>query len=213
MLVDVAVAEAGKRLSVPERARAALVNDRVLVDVAVAEAGKRLSVPERARAALVRAEKTLKTSADDPGALMARAGRRLRLGDNDQALADLNAVLAKSKDDSDALELRAIVLARLGKKDPARADLARYQKNATERSRLALAAVVAAELGDGTDATIEALAAALRKEPGDADLRYAAARALAIASKAVEPDRPRQGAPPWPGGLWPCSRKGSATTT
>ena len=62
--------------------------------------------------------------------------RRLRLGENDKALDDLNAVLAKSKDDLDALELRAIARARLGKKDPARSDLARYQKDAPERSRL-----------------------------------------------------------------------------
>ncbi len=158
----------------------------MLVDVAVAEAGKRLSVPEQARAALVRAEKTLKAKPDDLSALNARALARLRLGDNGKALDDLNAVLAKSKDDLNALELRAIAQARLGKKDPARADLARYQKDAPERSRLALAAIVAAELGDGTDAAIAALEAALRKEPGDADLRYDAARAFAVASKAVD---------------------------
>ena len=117
---------------------------------------------------------------------MDRARARLRLGENDKALDDLNAVLAKSKDDLNALELRAIAQARLGKKEPALADLARYQKDAPERSRLYLAAVVAAELGDRTDAAIEALEAALRKEPGDADLRYDAARAFAVASKAVD---------------------------
>jgi eukaryotic-like serine/threonine-protein kinase len=166
----------------------ALFSDRVLVDVAVSEAGSgRLSVPERARTVLVRAEKTLKTNAADPGARMDRARARLRLGEIDKALDDLNAVLAKSKDDIDALELRAIAQARLGKKEPALADLARYQKDVLERSRLLyLAAVVAAELGERTDAAIEALEAALRKEPGDADLRYDDARAFAVASKAVD---------------------------
>ena len=126
----------------------------------------------------------------------ARARARLRLGENDKALDDLNAVLAKSKDDLDALELRAIAQARLGKKEPALADLAQYQKDAPERSRLYLAAVVAAELGDGADAAIEALEAALRKEPGDADLRYDAARAFALASKAVDRTDHAEGARP-----------------
>ena len=94
--------------------------------------------------------------------------------------------MPRARTTSNALELRAIAQARLGKKEPALADLARYQKDAPERSRLYLAAVVAAELGDGADAAIEALEAALRKEPGDADLRYAAARAFAVASKAVD---------------------------
>ena len=107
----------------------ALFSDRVLVDVAVGEAGKRLSVAERTREALKRAEKTLQTKPDDLSALDARARAWLRLGENDKALVALNAVLAKSKDDSSALELRAIAQARLGKKEPALADLARYQKD------------------------------------------------------------------------------------
>jgi len=164
----------------------ALFSDRVLVDVAVSEAGKQLSVPERAREALQRAEKTLKTKPDDLSALMARARAWLRLGENDKSLVALSAVLAKSRDDQSALELRPIALSRLGKKEPALADLVRYQKDAPERSRLYLAAVVAAELGDGADAATLALEAALRKEPGDADLRYDAARAFALASKTVD---------------------------
>ena len=64
----------------------ALFSDRVLVDVAVGEAGKRLSVAERARAALKRAEKTLQTKPDDLSALDARARALLRLGENDKAL-------------------------------------------------------------------------------------------------------------------------------
>ncbi len=164
----------------------ALFSDRVLIDVAVGEAGKRLSVAERTREALKRAEKTLQTKPDDLSALYARARAWLRLGENDKALGALNAVLAKSKDDSNALELRAIAQARLGKKQPALADLAQYQKDEPERSGLYLAAVVAAELGDGADAAIEALEAALRKEPGDAELRYDAARGFAAASKAID---------------------------
>jgi eukaryotic-like serine/threonine-protein kinase len=164
----------------------ALFSDRVLVDVAVGEAGKRLSVAERTREALKRAEKTLQTKPDDLSALRARASALVRLGENDKALVAVNGVLAKSKDDSSALELRAIAQARLGKKEPALADLAKYQKDVQDRSGLFLAAVVAAELGDGADAAIQALEGALKKEPGDADLRFEAARAFAVASKAVK---------------------------
>ena len=140
-------------------------SDWVLVDVSVTEAGKRRTVDELTGAA--------------------RARELLRLGESDKAVDDLDAVLATSSGNGDALELRAIAQARLGKKTPALADLARYQKGAPERDRLYLAAVVAAELGDGTDTAIEALEAALLKEPGDADLRNSAAAAFALASKAA----------------------------
>jgi formylglycine-generating enzyme required for sulfatase activity/tetratricopeptide (TPR) repeat protein len=170
----------------------ALFSDRVLVDVAVGGAGKRLSVAERTREALKRAEQTLQTKPDDLSALHARARAWLRLGENDKALVALSALFAKSKDDSSALELRAIAQARLGKKEPALADLAQYQKDVQDRSGLYLRAVVAAELGDGADAAIEALEAALKKEPADADLRDAAARAFAMASKADNRSDPKK---------------------
>ena len=44
---------------------------------------------------------------------------------------------------------------------------------------------MAAELGEGADKAIEALEAAIRKQPEDADLRYDAARAFSLASRAV----------------------------
>jgi serine/threonine protein kinase/formylglycine-generating enzyme required for sulfatase activity/tetratricopeptide (TPR) repeat protein len=163
----------------------ALSTDRVLVEVTVSEAGKRLSIPERAQATIARAQKILASQRDDLTALADVAGARLRLGENDKALVALNELLAKSKDDMNALELRAIVHARLGKKDLALADLAQYQKQAPERSRLYLAAVVAAELGEGIDAATDALESALRKNPGDAELRFDVARAFALESKAI----------------------------
>jgi tetratricopeptide (TPR) repeat protein len=159
---------------------------RVLVDVAVCAAGKRRSVPDRMREALKRAEKALETKPDDLSALSSRAWAWLSLGENDKALVALNAVLARSKDDFDALELRAIAQARLGKKGPALADLARFQQEAMSVSAPALAVIVASELGDGTDAALQSLEDALRKEPVDADLRFAAARAFAAASKTVD---------------------------
>jgi serine/threonine protein kinase/tetratricopeptide (TPR) repeat protein len=163
----------------------AVLSDQVIIDVSVGQSGRRRPAAERARAALALAEAALKGRPGDTSALMARARARLRLGEEGKALDDLNAVLSKSKDDHNALELRAIAQARLGKKEPARADLERYGKDAPERSKLYLAAVVAAELGDGADAAIEALETALRKGPGDTDLRYDAARAFSLVSKAI----------------------------
>ncbi len=154
----------------------------------------------------MRAEKTLKAKPDDSGAstpapwLGSGSGRTTRPSTTSTPSS------RRARTTSIALELRAIAQARLGKKEPALADLARYQKGAPERSRLYLAAVVAAELGDGTDAAIEALEAALRKEPGDADLRYDAARAFALASKAVDRADHAKGAP-WPGGRSPCFKE------
>jgi hypothetical protein len=45
--------------------------------------------------------------------------------------------------------------------------------------------VVAAELGEGAEKGLEALEAAIKKQPTDADLRYDAARAFSLASRAV----------------------------
>ena len=110
----------------------ALFSDRVLVDVAVGEAGKRLPVAERARRRCEAGGEDTQDQARRPRRPQRPRRARLRLGENDKALDDLNAVLAKSKDDSNAFELRAIAQARLGKKEPALADLARYRKDAPD---------------------------------------------------------------------------------
>src|SRR5262249_50502136 len=79
-----------------------------------------------------------------------------------------------------------VALARLGEKDDALAELGKFRKRAEpDGVKLALAAVVAAELSEGTDQAFEALGSALEKEPEDIDLRYDAARAFARSSKAV----------------------------
>ena len=85
-----------------------------------------------------------------------------------------------------AYQFRAIAHARLGHKDQARADLERFQKgDATERQKLYLAVIVAAELGEGTDKALETLEAALKKQPQDSMLHYDAACAYALASQAL----------------------------
>jgi serine/threonine protein kinase/formylglycine-generating enzyme required for sulfatase activity/tetratricopeptide (TPR) repeat protein len=162
------------------------LGDQGLVDVAVSEAGNERPAGERAKAALARAERALKGAADDVSARLDRATAHVRLGENEKALADLDAVLKKNPDDATAARLRAVTLARLGRKDEARSELGKYQKcYVPDSAKLALASVVAAELGERIDESIRALDAALREKTGDNDLRYDAARALALASKAV----------------------------
>ena len=108
----------------------------------------------------------LKTKPNDPGGRMSRAMANFRLGENQKALDDLKFVIGKDPQAVSARQYRAIALARLGKKQEARTDLAKLQKvDATEHSRLYLAAVVAAELGEGADKAFEALEAALGNEP------------------------------------------------
>ena len=85
-----------------------------------------------------------------------------------------------------AYQYRAIAHARLGHKQQAKADLERFQKgDSTESTRLYLAVIVAAELGEGTDQAFEKLEAALKKQPQDSGLHYDAACAYALASQAV----------------------------
>ena len=90
-----------------------------------------------------------------------------------------NAVLKKKPDDGAAKRLLAIALARLGKKQDAKSELEKFQKgDAPAHSELYLAAIVAAELGEGADKALEALEAAIGKQPRDAELRYDGARLL-----------------------------------
>jgi hypothetical protein len=162
------------------------LGDQLLIDVAVSDAGKPETIRDRAQAALESAEKKLKTKPDDLAARLARASANFRLGENQKALDDLQVVVGKNPDLVSAKQYRIIALARLGKKQDAQSELAKFQKeDAPENSKLSLAAVVAAELGEGVDKAFETLEAAVWRQPKDADLRYEAARAFSLASKAI----------------------------
>jgi formylglycine-generating enzyme required for sulfatase activity/tetratricopeptide (TPR) repeat protein len=168
--------------------------DELVLDVVVSTANQPQTIRERAQAALERADKVLKTKPDDLNARLARALANFRLGANQKAVEDLQVVIGKNPDSVAAQAYRAIALARLGKKLEALAELAKLQKGEVpEHSRLHLAAVVAAELGEGTEEAIAALDAAIQKEPQDAELRSDVARALALASKAIAQRDPAQG--------------------
>ena len=154
--------------------------------MAVSGASKPQPTRERAQADLQSAEKKLKTKPDDLDARLARAMANLRLGENQKALDDLQVVIGKNPEAVSAKQYRVIALARLGKKQDALTELEKFQKeDAPESSKLYLAAVVAAELGEGADKAFETLEAAIQKQPKDADLRYDAARAFSLASRAI----------------------------
>ena len=162
------------------------VCDKLLIDMAVSGAPKRRSARDRAQAALERADKKLKTSHDDLDSRLARAMANLRVGENQKALDELEVVTGKNPDATSMQPYKVIALARLGKRQDAQAELAKFQReDAAERSKLYLAAVVAAELGEPTDKVFAALEAALQKQPEYAELRYDAARAYSLASKAI----------------------------
>src|SRR5262249_5173728 len=96
------------------------------------------------------------------------------------------ALIKKDPDAVDALRYRAMALARLGKRPEALAELAKFRnRNEPDRAKLTLAAVVAAELGEGTNPALQALDSALQGDPGDIDLRDDAASASALASRAI----------------------------
>ena len=162
------------------------LSDQLLIDAAVNGAGKPQTTRERVQADLESANKKLKSTPDDVGARLSLAMASFRLGENQKALDDLQLVIGKNPEAISAKQYRVIALARLGKKQDAQAELTKFQKeDAPEHSKLYLAAVVAAELGEGADKTFEALERAIRKLSNDADLRYDAARAFSLASKAI----------------------------
>src|SRR5262249_2247848 len=128
----------------------------------------------------------LKTKPDDLDARFSRAMAYFRLGENQKALDDLQVVIGKDPENISAKQYRVIALARLGKKQDAQSELATFQKAIVhESSKLCLAAVVAAEMGEGAEKRVEALEAAIKKHPKDAELRHAAACAFSLASRAV----------------------------
>ncbi len=168
-----------------ERKQADL-GDQLLLDLAVSGASRPQSPRERAQADLQSAAKKLKIKPDDLDARLDCAAASFRLGENQKALDDLQFVIEKNPEALSAKQYRIIALARLGKKQDTRSELARFQKeDAPEHSKLYLAAVVAAELGEGADKAFETLEAAIKKQPTDAELRYDAARAYSLASRAI----------------------------
>jgi formylglycine-generating enzyme required for sulfatase activity len=162
------------------------LSDQLLLDIAVSGTSRPQANRIRAQAALEATEKKLKTKPDDLDSRLSRAMAHFRLGEDQMALDDLRLVIGKDPESIPAKQYRVIALARLGKKQDALTELANLQKaTVPERSKLYVATVVAAELGEGAEKQVEVLEAAIKKHPQDADLRYDAARAFSLASRAV----------------------------
>jgi tetratricopeptide (TPR) repeat protein len=162
------------------------LGDQLLIDVAVSGAGKPQTTRDRLLAAVKRADTKLKTKPDDGDARLSRALAHFHLGDNQKALDDLQVVIGKNPESVPAKEHKVRALAALGKKQDAQSELAKFQKeDAPEHSKLFLVAALAAELGEGADKALETVAAAVRKQPENADLRYDGARAFSVASKSI----------------------------
>jgi formylglycine-generating enzyme required for sulfatase activity len=165
-----------------ERAK---LGEQTMVDVSISEAEPPKPLPARGREAIENATRMLKSQAEDSAALRQRATAYLRIGENGKALADLDALAKQSGDDTDVMRSRAIALARLGRRSEAEAERDKHGKRVLERVRPALDLVIAAELGAGIDAAETALEAALARRPDDPELRFDAARAWALASRAL----------------------------
>jgi tetratricopeptide (TPR) repeat protein len=158
----------------------------LLIDVAVSGASKPQAIRERVLNDLAVAQRKLKSKPDDLDARLSRAITNMRLGKNQKALDDLLIVIGKNPDNISAKQHRIITLARMDKKQDALSELAKFQKEeVSEGMKHSLAAVVAAEVGDGVYKALESLEAAIKKQPSDADLRYDAAHAFSLASRAV----------------------------
>jgi formylglycine-generating enzyme required for sulfatase activity/tetratricopeptide (TPR) repeat protein len=164
----------------------AALSDQLLLDLTISGESKPRASIDRARAAVATANRKLRRKSDDLDARLTRAMANSRLGEDQKALDDLQVVIGKDPESIPARQYRVISLARLGKMQDAQSELARFRKEETpERSKLYLAAVVAAELAEGLDKPLESLEGAIEKQPQDAELRYDAARAFSLASKAV----------------------------
>ncbi len=164
----------------------AQLSDQVLLDVSVNGASKQQPTRERAQADLQRTDRRLKIKPDDLELRFARAMAYFQLGECQKAIEDFSAVIEKKPESVNSRLNRAIALARLGKKQDARSELEKFQNgNAPANLKLYLAAVSAAELGEGVDKAIETVEAAIGIQPGDADLLYNAACAFSLASRAI----------------------------
>ena len=162
------------------------MSDQLLIDVAVNRPSKTGPARERAQANLQGAEKRLKSKPNDLTARLSWAMANIRLGANQKALDDLQVVIGRNPEAVSAKRYQVVALARLGKKQEATCQLEKFQKgDAPESAKHYLAAVVAAELGEGADKVFETLESAIQKQPKDGDLRYDAARAYSLASSVI----------------------------
>jgi formylglycine-generating enzyme required for sulfatase activity len=104
------------------------------------------------------------------------------LGEDEKALADLDAVIAGGKSAAESYAQRAVVRARLGKDEEARRDLVESRRRGTRAAyQASVEARVAVHLGE-VDGGLERLEEALAGKEADPDWLYQAACAQAVAA-------------------------------
>ncbi len=162
--------------------------DQTTGDLSVYRAGPLASIQARARAAVERIGKTLAFLPDDPDSRLERANWNARLGDHSHALEDVRIALGKDPQSLLARQEYVVAVARLGRAAEARAELEKLRlSSAPAHTKLYVAAVVAAELGESPDQPLAALESALDPRSQDLAPRYDLVRALAMAATAVAP--------------------------
>jgi formylglycine-generating enzyme required for sulfatase activity len=161
-------------------------HDSTLIDVSVGAAGPPVSAKERASAALKAAADAIKARPDDQSVRFSRAVSNYQLGNDQDAIADLNLLIEKAPAGGLGVQYRAMAHARLRHAKEASEDLAIFDKlPVLTSSKLLLAVVVAAELGEGLDETLGKLESALKKQPRDSILPNDAIAAYSMAAQAL----------------------------
>jgi serine/threonine protein kinase/formylglycine-generating enzyme required for sulfatase activity len=171
-------------------------SDQLPVDLSVSTVLSRPPIAQQAREAL-RAMEGSNKAGQDLGIMLARARALIRLGEYRQALAKLelhDGMPQAATPEQVRLreEYRLLAGARLGNAEDARNKLLEIRRELPDHCKLRLAAIVGAELGDNIDRDIDSLEVALRKRPGDLELKYDAARAYAAASRPVGTKYPKE---------------------
>jgi formylglycine-generating enzyme required for sulfatase activity len=146
------------------------------------------------REQLARAEKRLGSRADDLEALFLRAESRFWLGQDDEAVGDLSALLGRPVDLTRSYWLRAVAYraqayARQGRAAEAKRDLAGFRtRNPNIGEAAFLDAAVAASLQD--DGWMSRLEATVKEYADDPEVLYQAACAYAVAARTGGRGRP-----------------------
>ena len=116
--------------------------------------------------------KKLKIKPDDLDALLARAIAYFRLGDNQRSLDDIQVRDCEEARIRSCQSLQDHRTRPAWQEIDALAELEKLQQGGgPESSAISLAAVLAAELGEGTKKAFETLEAAIKKQPKNAGLR------------------------------------------
>ena len=170
----------------PAALEAKSYSDKIAWDIDVSHAAKPTTTKQRNEKALADAEAKLREKPDYLSIRYARAKAHFYLGQDEQALEDLNFLIEKVPQGPPAYQYRAILYARTGQIEEAKNDLAKFEElgNSTN-TKVYLDAVVSAYLGEDAE-SMKRLEPFIKENENDAGSLYDAACAYSIASKVFE---------------------------